>query len=440
MSSPLVAARPGGDDILPAHATQPTLIHRFGADPHDETAPALWLSEGLSNAWQVTTPTERMIVNTGMGFEGPVHRRCFDQVSGAPVRYIAFTQGHVDHVGGTDCFTEASTDILAQAANLRCQADDARIHRFRVKRSMIFWADAVAKADAFLRQQPADPAARPTTQATPTPTVTFDDHLSLQLGDLSFELHSLAGGETVDSLAVWFPTDRVAIVGNAFSALFGHVPNLTTVRGDRPRDPLAFIEMCDRVLALEPELLCVGHFAPITGAATIRSEVTRIRDAMRWLHDAVVDGMNRGRTVDQLAEDLRWPDDLSLGEGYGTLRWAVRAIWQGYAGWFEFRSTTELHGIPADSVWSDLVRLAGADAIVTTAREHLAADRPLPALHLLEPVLSTEPSHRGALEAEIDAHQHLLDGDAGTNFWEAGWLRHRISESRRNIAALETRR
>jgi glyoxylase-like metal-dependent hydrolase (beta-lactamase superfamily II) len=34
------------------------------------------------------------------GFEAPVHKRNYDAVTSAPTRYILFTQGHVDHVGG----------------------------------------------------------------------------------------------------------------------------------------------------------------------------------------------------------------------------------------------------------------------------------------------------------------------------------------------------
>ena len=44
------------------------------------------------------TDAGRVVVNTGMGFEAPVHKRNYDAVSTAPIRYILLTQGHVDHV------------------------------------------------------------------------------------------------------------------------------------------------------------------------------------------------------------------------------------------------------------------------------------------------------------------------------------------------------
>ena len=64
---------------------------------------------------------------------------------------------------------------------------------------------------------------------------------------------------------VWLPQYRVAICGNLFSALTGHIPNLVTLRGDRYRQPLMFVESVERVRALEAEMLLVGHHGPIVG-------------------------------------------------------------------------------------------------------------------------------------------------------------------------------
>src|SRR6202012_4829905 len=76
--------------------------------------PGLWCSPGLSNSYLLTTGDGRVIVNPGMGFEGPVHRANFDAVDTSPVRYIIFTQGHVDHVGGLDSLRDHDTTGVAQ--------------------------------------------------------------------------------------------------------------------------------------------------------------------------------------------------------------------------------------------------------------------------------------------------------------------------------------
>ena len=85
----------------------------------------------------------------------------------------------------------------------------------------------------------------------------------------------MPGGETTDSLVVWLPERRASPSrGNIFGPLFGHVPNLVTIRGDRYRDALAYVASVERVLALRPERLITGHFDPIDGADRIAEELT----------------------------------------------------------------------------------------------------------------------------------------------------------------------
>ena len=115
---------------------------------------------------------------------------------------------------------------------------------------------------------------------------------------MRFELLATPGGETIDSMCVWLPRRRIAFVGNVFSALFGHFPNLVTLRGDRYRFALPFVDAVERVLALEPELLLTGHFAPIRGAELIRTRARRAcATPSSYVHDATVAGMNDGQRL-----------------------------------------------------------------------------------------------------------------------------------------------
>ena len=107
----------------------------------------------------------------------------------------------------------------------------------------------------------------------------------------------------------------------------------------------------------------------------------------------------------------------------------MRAIWEGYAGWFHARSTTELYATPPESVHPDLVELAGGpEALAKRAREKLGAGAPVDAIHLAEVALTAAPEHRAALEASLAAHE-ALDSQS-VNFWESSWLRRQIAELR----------
>jgi alkyl sulfatase BDS1-like metallo-beta-lactamase superfamily hydrolase len=201
------------------------------------------------------------------------------------------------------------------------------------------------------------------------------------------------------------------------------MPNLVTIRGDRYRDALTVIDTVERIRALEPEVLLTGHFAPITGSERIQFELTRLRDAVQYVHDATVDGMNAGKDVRTLMRGITLPAHLEVGQGYGKVAWGVRAIWENYSGWFHHRSTTELYPVDPTDINVDLVELAGADALVARARAHLDADRPVVAIHLAEIVADT--GHEGARQVLKTAHERLLADS--NNFWETTWLKKQIA-------------
>ena len=111
-----------------------------------------------------------------------------------------------------------------------------------------------------------------------------------------------------------------------------------------------------------------------------------------------------------------------MGEGYGTVRWDVQAIWEHYAGWFHHESTTELYSVPRRSIHGDLIELVGGqDAIVERARARFASGEREEALHLLDMLFSEESPSAGALELGVEIHRALERESA--NFWLSAWLR-----------------
>jgi alkyl sulfatase BDS1-like metallo-beta-lactamase superfamily hydrolase len=404
--------RPGAADLAAATDTPATPL---GND--------IWMSPGVSNSYAVATDEGRVIVNAGLVFEGPLHRKAFADVPGT-ARALVVTQGHADHWGGVHSLRDDGTDVMMHRNYRYWRDDNNLLMGYRVpKTSFAFRKFSDAVMEHFKTIDPAT-----IDFSFPEPTTTFDRHHEMTIGGRTFELAWTPGGETTDALVVWLPEDRILFSGNLFGPLFGHVPNLMTIRGDRYRDPILYIESLNTVLAYGPQRLITGHFAPIEGSDRIAEEVTAMRDAMQAVHDRTAELMNSGADIHTAMREVKVPEQLDVGEGYGKTSWNVRAIWEMYTGWFRHRSTTELYGVAPDSVAAEVVNAAGADALVEAARGHVDNGRPVQAIHLTDLVLTAEPAHPAARAVAADAHEALLADSE--NFWEKAWLTKSIDELR----------
>ena len=390
------------------------------------------MSEGNSNTYLIETPDGHILINSGMGFEAPVHHKNFSDLAGeidGQIRFAITTQGHTDHVGGIQFFRDRNPglQLITHEGNEEHQTYDGRLSRFRSSRSAFRFFDTFAQlfkdyAEAGYKDL--------VPQDRPTADITFSDRHTFSIGGLDVVLIGQMGAETNDSLIVWLPQHRIALTGNLFGCPFGHFPNLVTIRGDRYRDALTCAEAAQTVLDLEPDMILYGHHAPIEGSELIRRELIAYRDAIHYVHDAVVKGMNDGKDLATLQQEIEIPADCEVGEGYGKVSWSIRAIWENYAGWFKHESTTELYSVPQKAIHEDLVELAGADALVARAEQKAADGQREEALHLLDIVLSTEPENEAARSLSLRVHESLLE-DARTfkttgNFWLIGWLEQQI--------------
>jgi glyoxylase-like metal-dependent hydrolase (beta-lactamase superfamily II) len=407
----LIDTRPGKELLIPtyddpAHPIIDGLIYRSG---------------GTTAAYCVLTDKGRVIVNTGLGYEAPHHKRVFDAVRPGPTHYIVTTQAHVDHVGGVDLFREPGTTYIAQANNPACQADDERIRDLRMRTAAIWFDMLFSDAMRIAEQNPGVSMQ----QSMPTPDITFDKRLALTVDGLRIEL--LAGvGETVDCCVVWLPEHRVALVSNLFGPLFPHFPNLNTIRGDKYRFVEPQLATNRMVRELRPEVLVTGRYEPIVGAALIEASLERLHDAVTYVHERALEGFNAGIDVWTLMREIELPPELRVGQGYGKVSWAVRTFWEQYIGWFKLRSTTELYPDPASAALAELVEVAGIDTTLARAEAALGRGDAVLAIRLGEAVEAIAPRDPRLRPLMAGAHRYLLDHGGDVSFWENGWLRTQL--------------
>jgi alkyl sulfatase BDS1-like metallo-beta-lactamase superfamily hydrolase len=150
------------------------------------------------------------------------------------------------------------------------------------------------------------------------------------------------------------------------------------------------------------------------------------------VHDETVKGMNAGKDVWTLMNEIKLPSELDVGEGYGKLSWSIRGIYEGYVGWFDLNPAT-MYEKPASSVYPDIVKLAGgADAVARLAMERAQSGLAVETLHLCDMALSADAANETALQAKLKALEKLRKDCRNSN--ERGWLDFSINQTTDKLA------
>ena len=377
----------------------------------------IYMARDISNAYLVTTADGDLLVNTGFMDNATRNLALFAAHRTGPLRRIVLTQSHADHFGGLDAFREPATQVIGGPGFNQAWADMKRLQPFFGPRSAKLWGSTLRRGGT------------PRPPPDPTPDLLVDRRLAFEQGGRRFELIHAPEGESVDNLIVWLPDDKIAFTGNLVGPVWNSMPFLCTLRGDKPRAVWNYLSSLEKLRDLEPETVITGHGEPIRGAAQIRADIERMHGAVDWVRDYTLEGMNSGKTVHELMRKVALPEHLKIGEFHGKVAWAVRTIWDEYAGWFHYEDgTTALYGVPRSAVSVDLAELAGgAEALANRARAHVEAGRPLEALHLLDVALGAEPASLAALKIKRVALEHLLVASGGSNLSETMWLKSELA-------------
>lgn len=379
----------------------------------------IYFASGFGNTFLVTTAAGNVIIDTSMREFAPRHQKLLQAISDAPIRTIIVTHGHGDHAGGVKLWRQPDTQVIVQR-----NFTDFVDYQFRLGD---FFAHRNA-AQFGLNEE--NMKRRFRSGERMQPTIAFDDHYEFELGGLKFELFHTPG-ETPDHLTVWIPQYTAAFVGDNFYSSF---PNMYTLRGTTPRWPLEYIASLNKVLALKPEILLPSHGDPIHGNAQITAAVTRYRDAIQYVHDATVKGMNEGKDVYTLMREVRLPPELDVGDAYGKVSWSVRGIYDSYVGWFDGNPASMYETSPS-ATSADLVQLAGgAEAVSKRAAELVDAGELVRGLRLADAALASDAKNKAALAVRIKALEGLRAKSRNSN--ESGWLDYGLRTTR---AALEAK-
>ncbi|MCE2532166.1 MAG: alkyl/aryl-sulfatase [Acidimicrobiia bacterium] len=314
-----------------------------------------------------------------------------------PILGLVCTHHHFDHILGSVVLWEENPDIeiwgiepfANEALRLAAVGPIALQRAFRQFGHLLppelhintGFASA-AEARRFPLGDLPDPRVHLTRRVTGTAAV--------ELGGVTLQV-SHNPGETDDQALVWFERDRVAFAGDN---MYRSWPNLYAIRGTPYRDVRDWCESIDRIRALEPAHLVLGHTLPISGAGAVDEALGVYSRALWHVYNATIEGMNAGRTPDELVLEVRLPEDLAehplLREYYGAVAWSVRAIFDGVLGWFDGNPTTLNPLYPAKRAERIAALAGGADILLEQARDALAAGEAQWAAELCDMLLAID--------------------------------------------------
>jgi alkyl sulfatase BDS1-like metallo-beta-lactamase superfamily hydrolase len=247
------------------------------------------------------------------------------------------------------------------------------------------------------------------------PTETFPDTMEVEIAGIRFQLIH-APGETPDQIMVWLPDEKVLLPGDNIYWTF---PNLYTIRGTAFRSLAKWYRSLDEMRDMRPEYLVPSHTHPVAGAEKIQRYLTDYRDAIQFVHDQAIRGINMGMTPDELAEKIELPPHLAgapyLQPFYGKVSWSVRSMFSGNLGWFDGDAAT-LQPLGRKEEADLMVRIAGGkEALVDRTREALENGEYQAALQLSGHLLRLGDENPAAEEIRVKALLALAERDENPN-------------------------
>lgn len=388
---------------------------------------------GVGNAVMITTSEGNVLLDTGLSIQAAKQLRLLkEEVSDAPVTHIVLSHSHADHIGGAKLWAEKGTEIVTHKDFEEEQRylSELEPYLWYRNRSLFPWMPEEPSGIGLLAYGGIEP----------TITVDDEDVFRFSMGGVDFEVIGAPGAEGADNIVLWLPQQKILVTGDFFGPQFPQFPNVFTMRGEKVRKPMEYVASLDKLMALEPEIIIPSHLHPTVGKEEIREGMQRTRDAVQYVHDETVAGMNAGKSVYELMAQIKLPPELELVQNHGKVDWAVKSIWEYYATWFHFDSTTELYPVPASDVYADLAAVAGSESLAALAQNYLNGSEPVKALHVLEVLLAGDAENSAGLGLRQEALQILMTrAENGVrNDYEMYWLKARLADTEQRITQTNT--
>jgi len=345
---------------------------------------AAWclVGNGLSNQSFVRGPEGLIAIDTGDSIE-EMRSALLELRRHTREPVVACIYTHFHYVSGTQAILEEDPSADLQiyghvgieenrrrfGAEVAPRSNRGLVHQFGVL--------LPATGDDALLHCGLGPAYRNSAHAPHTPGYIPAQHqireaCTMRIAGLDVHI-TPAPSDATDSVTVWFPSLRVCANNLIWPALF----NVFAIRGEEYRDPRVVLQGIDHLLSLDPVALIGTHGPPIEGTEVVNG-VTDYRDAIQYIWDQTVRGINKGLTLNELTEAVQLPQRFQRSylthQFYGLVEHHVRQIHSGLFGWFD-EDESHLFPLPAADRHQRLIAgFGGREKVRTQISQAMAAE------------------------------------------------------------------
>lgn len=383
-----------------------------------EVAPKIWnlVGIGISSRMMIEAPEGLVIFDTGDDLEdGEKALAEFRKVSDKPIKAIVYSHNHYAH--GTQAFLREAPDAIV-------------IGHHDINKYLSEIATGFASGGEFPEAMPALtaryerqfalrlPQSGPDTgigavippgkaKGTALATHLVHDGQEMVVAGLRMQFFTRYFSDSEDSLTVWIP--ELDVVYNNF--LWPSLFNFYTLRGDVFRDPTSWRNGLRVIRDLAPKHLVNTHALPVVGKAEVRQSLELYMDAISYMIDQTLRGINKGLSPEALKDFVRLPEVLAQfpnnAETYSEFFYFPLHLYHHVFGWFDGNAAS-IHRMPPAEEAARIVKgFGGAAVVFQQYQEAMTGGDLVWANRLAGWLLATEPGNADYRRAQAETLRQI---------------------------------
>ena len=336
-----------------------------------------------------------------------------------PVKAVIYSHPHADHYQGVkgvvtdeevaagDVEIIAPVGFMEHAVSENVYAGTAMQRRAKYMYGLSLPHDEKGLVDNGLGKYPSIGMA-----SLIAPTIDINETgQTLTIDGVKMEFQYTTNTEAPVEMNIWFPDHKALFMAEN---CVGTLHNILTLRGAQVRDPLSwsrFLDEARRLYGDQAEVVFTAHNWPRFGNDKVIELLENQRDMYKYINDQTLNLMNKGYTMDEIADMIVLPESLQgywYTHGfYGQIYMGVKATYQKYLGFYD-GDPINLNRLPPEEYAQNITRyMGGADAVLPKLAEDYDAGNYELVASIAHYLVFADPTNMEAREMEAAALEQL---------------------------------